>query len=174
MKYIIKSKKFILRPFKKGDEKSLIDNINDKDIYRYTLRIPHPYKKKDAKKWIEYCINESRKKIQKEIVFAIDIDGEVIGAIGFHNIEKNHKAEIGYWLGKNNWNKGIITESAGLVTEFGFKELKLKRIYAPIFVQNKASARVLEKNGYKFEGLAKNYHLKEGRLIDVFIYAKVK
>lgn len=46
---IIKSKKFILRPYKKWDEKSLQKNINDKDIYRYTLRIPYPYTMKDAK-----------------------------------------------------------------------------------------------------------------------------
>jgi len=46
---IIKSKRFILRDYRKGDEKSLQKNINDLDIYRYTSRIPYPYKIKDGK-----------------------------------------------------------------------------------------------------------------------------
>ena len=50
----IRSKQFILRPFRKGDEGSLIKNINNKKIARNTLRIPYPYKKKDARFWINH------------------------------------------------------------------------------------------------------------------------
>ena len=99
MSAIIKSKNFILRPYRKGDEKSFIKHIDDKVIYRYTLSIPYPYKTKDAKKWIVHCKNLANKKIKTEINFAIDIDGEVVGGIGLSKIKK-HKAEIGYWIGK--------------------------------------------------------------------------
>ena len=74
---IIKNKNFTLRPYRKGDEFSLQKNINDKSIYRYTLRIPFPYTLKDAKKWIGECINALKKKKKEKIVFAIEIDGEV-------------------------------------------------------------------------------------------------
>ena len=171
---VIKSKKFILRPYKKGDEKSLQKNINDKDIYKYTLRIPYPYTIKVAKKWITYCINESKKKTPKEIAFAIDINGDVVGAVGLHNIEKNHKAEIGYWMGKKHWNRGIMTKAVKLVTNFGFTKLKLRRIYANVFSLNRASAKVLEKNGYKLEGKMKDYHVKDRKLIDALLYSKLK
>jgi len=166
---IIKSKKFILRPYRKGDEESLRENINDKEIYRYTCNIPHPYLKKDAKEWI----NKNTKPNKKEVNFAVDINGKVVGCIGFRNIEK-HKAEIGYWLGKKYWGKGIVSEALKHVSNFGFKNLKLKRIYAPIFVANKRSRRVLEKNKYKFEGKMKNYYMKDGKLIDCLLYAKTK
>ena len=103
----------------------------------------------------------------------MDINGNVVGGIGLNNIEK-HKAEIGYWLGKEYWDKGIMTEVVKLVTNFGFKRLKLRRIYAYIFIRNKASIRILKKNGYKCEGLLKKHHLKKGKFIDVLLYAKVK
>lgn len=166
---IIKTKKLLLRPPKKGDESDIARNINDKEIYRFTLRIPYPYKKPYARKWINEL---SRKK--DEIVFVAELGGEVIGACGLHEIEKNHKAEIGYWLAKKHWGKGLGTEISRSVTNFGFKKLKLKRIYATVFKGNKASARILEKNGYRLEGTLRKYRMKEGKLLDVWMYAKVR
>ena len=170
---IIKSKRFILRPFRKGDEKSLQRNINDKYIYRYTSRIPYPYTMSDAKKWVKKCINNDKNNKKTSINFAIDINGEIIGGIGFDSIEK-HKAEIGYWLGKKYWNKGIITESVRLITKLGFDKLKLRRITAHVFPKNKASARILENNDYRLEGLLRKHEIKDGKLIDALLYAKVK
>ena len=166
---IIKSKRFILRPLTKGDENALIRNINDRYVYKYTLRIPHPYTLRHAKQWI----NSAKKKDKTKINFAIDIDGEVVGGIGLNDIEK-HKSDIGYWLGRKYWNKGIMTEAIKIVTNFGFNELKLRRIYAYVNVKNKASAQVLENNGYELEGLLRKYYLKDGKLMDALLYAKVK
>ena len=61
-----------------------------------------------------------------------------------------------------------------IVTNFGFNKLKLRRVYAYVFTKNKTSARVLEKNGYKFEGLLRKHANKDGRLIDSLLYAKVR
>ena len=74
---IIKSKKFILRPFKRGDESSLRGNINNKKIYRNTLDIPYPYTLKDAKDWISRNLREMRRKKPTMINLVIDINEEV-------------------------------------------------------------------------------------------------
>src|SRR3989338_4215183 len=97
---IIRTKRFILRPYRKGDEESLQKNINDKEVYKYTLRIPYPYKLKDAKWWINYNFRLEKKKNPNEINFAVVINGKVVGGIGLMNKESNHKAEIGYWIGR--------------------------------------------------------------------------
>ena len=173
MKTIIKSKKFLLRPIVRSDKKSLIRNINDRYIYKYTLTIPYPYTSKDADKWIRHCLNLKRKKKLTEVNFVIDIDGNLIGGIGLTKIEK-HKAEIGYWIGKKHRNKGVISEAIKLVTSFAFKKLRVVRVYARINPKNKASARVLEKNGYKFEGIMRKNILKDGEFIDGASYAKVR
>lgn len=71
---VIKTKKFNLRPFKKGDEVSLAKNINHKKIYRNTWTVPYPYNLKHAKEFIRKDLKERRKKKPAEINFAIDIN----------------------------------------------------------------------------------------------------
>jgi RimJ/RimL family protein N-acetyltransferase len=106
--------------------------------------------------------------------FAIERDGKLIGAIGLSGIIKNHKAELGYWLGKEYRGRGIITEAVGLVTKYAFDKLKLKRVSANVFSWNEASKKVLKKNSYKFEGVLKKYYEKGGKSIDVHLFAKIK
>ena len=170
---VIKSKKFILRPVRRGDEESLRKNINNKKIYRNTLKIPYPYTLKDAREWIVKNLKEERRKKHSNVNFVIDIDGRVVGAVGLDEI-KEYKAEIGYWLGEKYWGQGIMTEAVRLVTKFGFNKLGLKRIYARVFPWNKASMRVLEKAGYKFEGILRKDTKKGNRFLDTHIFARVR
>ena len=110
----IKSKNFILRLFKEGDEKSLQLNINNKKIYKNTSKIPYPYTLKHAREWINKCIKEQKKKNPEDFNFVIDIEGQVAGSVGFSNIKMGHKAELGYWLGgrilgQRNYDKSSET-----------------------------------------------------------------
>ncbi len=167
--------KFVLRKFKEGDQKSIIKNINHKEIFNNTSSIPHPYTLENANKWIKRCERNSKLDEPKSVNFAIDINGEVIGSVGFHKIDrKNKRAEIGYWLSKDYWGKGIMTKAVKQATIYGFKKMKLKRIYGYVFSHNKASARVLEKCGFKLEGKLKKHFLKNGKYIDVFMYGKIR
>jgi RimJ/RimL family protein N-acetyltransferase len=169
---IIKSKNFILRPFRRGDEASLIKHINDKFIAKNTLHIPYPYTLKDAKKWINHNLELSKKRNKQEINFAIEVNGEVVGGIGLGYID-NCSAEIGYWLGRRYWGQGIMTEAVKLVTKYAFEKLGLKRVYAYVFWGNKQSVRVLEKNGFKLEGKLKKYAKKGNKFLDALLFAKV-
>jgi RimJ/RimL family protein N-acetyltransferase len=166
---IIKIKNFKLRSYKSDDTVSLIKNINNKKIYRYTTHIPYPYTLKHAKDWLKKCRDKSRPSIN----FAIDIGGEVIGGIGLSHIEKNYKAEIGYWLAEQYWNQDIITSAVKLIVRYGFKNLRLKRIYAYVLLPNQASARVLQKSGFKQEGLLRKHFSKDGKIYDVLVFGKV-
>lgn len=171
---IIKSKKFILRPFRPGDEKSLVSNINNQKICRNLYRVPYPYALKDAKEWIAKNLKWNKTKNAAEKHFVININGEVAGAVGFSNIVINHKAEIGYWLAEKYWGQGVMTQAVKLATRYGFEDLKLVRIYAEVYPWNKASMRVLEKCGYKFEGVLRKGVKKSQKFIDCHLYAKVK
>lgn len=162
-----------MRPFRKGDEKSLAENINNKKIYRNTLNIPYPYTLKDGKKWIDKNLKEARKKKPAMINFAIDIGEKVVGSVGFSKI-KNGKAELGYWLAERYWGRRIMTEAVKLATKFGFKKLGFERICATVFSFNKPSQRVLAKTGYKYEETPRKHVRKNNKLIDVLLFVKVK
>lgn len=171
---LFENEKFILRSIQKGDEFDIAKYINDKIIARNLATVPYPYKLQDAKKWLGETLKEQKKKNPERVSFSIVIDGEIVGAIGLNKIVKNHKAEIGYWLARKHWGKGIMPEVLKIVSDYGFKKFGLKRIYAGVYSFNPPSMRVLEKNGFKLEGILKKDVKKDGKLFDKHVFAKIK
>ena len=81
-------------------------------------------------------------------------------------------AEVGYWLGRAFWGRGIATAALRLLTAHAFAaDPELRRLWAVPFVTNVASARVLEKAGYTREGTLRQSAIKDGRVLDQFMYA---
>lgn len=156
----------------KKDIKSLVENADNKNVWINLKDLfPSPYTKKDALKWIEFI-----KKQPANTNFAIDVNGKAIGGIGVHFFEDVHRytAEIGYWLGENYWGKGIATEAVGKFVIFIFDNFGINRIFARVYGWNHSSARVLEKNGFKFEGKLRSNVLKNGFYTDEIIYGLLK
>ncbi len=80
-------------------------------------------------------------------------------------------AEIGYWLGEPFWGRGFATVAVKAVTEYAFATFDLQRVQATVFEWNPASARVLERAGYTFEGRLRSSIVKSGRIGDALMYA---
>jgi len=149
----IKGNNFILRGLDvENDKTSMMKNINEPDIMS-KLTIDYPYTEEHWK-WL---VNNHKDIItgkSSNINFMIDVDGEVVGSIGITIDGKNsskHVGKFGYWLAKNHWGKGIMSEAVKLVSDYAFKDLELKRLEIGFLADNKGSARVAEKNGFKFE-----------------------
>jgi ribosomal-protein-alanine N-acetyltransferase len=98
---------------------------------------------------------------------------QLAGIISLHSIDfANHRAEIGYWLVKEARNKGVGTASVELLTDYGLMTMGFRRIDALVDNRNEPSKRLLEKAGYQFEGLLKNYVTRpDGSQIDMAIFA---
>lgn len=171
---VIKGNGFTLRPLKKTDYRILARKINDRNIYRYTLNIPYPYTLADARKWLSKIVKQYKQKPATGFHLAIVIDGELAGCVSLMKIEKNHKAELGYWLAREHWGRGITSRAVAAMVKLGFRKFGLKKIYAYVFVKNKASYKVLLKNGFKKEGLLIQHVKKDGKLEDEYIVAKYK
>ena len=108
--------------------------------------------------------------------FAIVIDGEAAGGIGLvrqSDVERL-SAEIGYWIGEPHWNRGIAGDAVGSICEYAFRETELIRLFASVFEYNAPSMRVLEKNGFRKVGVQRRAAIKEGRIIDLHLYERVK
>lgn len=106
----------------------------------------------------------------------IEVDDVAAGGIGIrpgHDVHR-HTAELGYWLGKKFWGRGIMSGAIAPFMDFCFDNFSLHRIYAEPFANNPASARVLEKAGFAFEGRLKNNVIKDGTLLDSLLHAKTK
>jgi RimJ/RimL family protein N-acetyltransferase len=83
-------------------------------------------------------------------------------------------AELGYWLGEEYWGRGIASAAIRRICEYGFSDLDLVRIFALPMGHNSASQRVLEKAGFVREGILRNACVKDGKILDEIMYAKIK
>lgn len=118
---------------------------------------------------------EATEKHRHPLHFAIrDENEKAIGGFGFEGLTYGHRAEIGYWLAKPFWENGIMTDVVRALCEFAFAEWNLVRITAHVFLFNKASARVLEKNGFECEGVLRKHHRKDEKFLDSRLYALVR
>ncbi|MGN0376977.1 MAG: GNAT family N-acetyltransferase [Suilimivivens sp.] len=151
----------------------LIRICNEVDRSYLSDRLPCPYTQEDARQWIGMT---SEKDGVRGIYRAILVDGEVVGNISIdQKTDVNRKdAEIGAMLAANQWSKGIMTYSVEQMCKLAFEELDIIRITAQVFEPNKASQRVLEKNGFVLEGIMKNAVCKGDNIYDLRIYAKYR
>lgn len=164
--------RYKLRAFKPEDAATLSAELCTKSI-QDNMTMETPWTLEKASWWISFIDDMATKTPLQELHFAIEIDGYLAGSIGLINII-GHRCEIGYWLSSKHRNIGIITEAIGEVVAKAPAKLGLKRIFAPILPYNKASARVLEKNGFELEGILKKYYFKNGKYIDAYCYAWVR
>jgi RimJ/RimL family protein N-acetyltransferase len=163
---------YLIRDWYDGDAPVIARYADNRKIW-LNLRdvFPHPYKLSDAKTYI-LKVNA----LKPKTIFAIASQQEAIGSIGLVLGSDVHRfsAELGYWLAEPFWNKGIMTEAICKFTDFAFKQYKLYRIFAEPYIYNHASARVLEKCRFICEGIMKNYAFKDGKILDMYLYAKTQ
>ena len=156
-----------LRSWRVGDERTLAQHANDYDVWvNLRDRFPHPYTLQDAMGWVAYASSITTN-------LAIEVDGGVVGSVGFEPREDVERvsAEIGYWLGRGYWGRGIVTAAVRAATQHAMKTFDLSRIFALPFADNHASIRVLEKAGYTCEGRLHRSAIKEGVIRDQLLYA---
>ena len=85
-------------------------------------------------------------------------DYAIIGSCGYYGFHTWHmRASIGYELARPFWRKGIMTEALSAIIDLGFKQMGLNRIQAVVMPENNASIKLLEKLGFRNEGLLKEY-----------------
>ena len=165
-----------LSEFRSSDKDALVAHLNDRDIYDRTLRIPFPYAEKDADDWLALVAKVTQQQ-GRPIHWAIrSADDALIGGCGFDGFQvgKSHRAEVGYWLAKPFWGRGVMTAVVQRLCRHAFEEFGLVKVTAHVFLHNPASARVLEKCGFQQEGLLRKHFLKDGGFVDARLFALLR
>jgi RimJ/RimL family protein N-acetyltransferase len=134
-------------------------------------RFPHPYTLDDANEFLSVATAE-----QPARNFCIEVSGEAAGGIRIRvgSDVHRHVGELGYWLGEEFWGHGVMSEAVGAFTDYCFENFALHRLYAELYANNPASARVLEKNGFALEGRLRKNVLKDGQILDSLLYGRTK
>jgi len=161
-----------IRDWKNEDAPSLAHYANNRKIW-LNLRdaFPSPYTLSDAREFIAK-VNT----LEPRTVFAIASQTEAIGSIGLGLGKDVHRftAEMGYWLAEPFWNLGIVSAAIKIFSDYAMEKFNLNRIFAEPYASNPASARVLEKAGFIREGIMKAHAYKDGKILDMYLYAKTR
>jgi RimJ/RimL family protein N-acetyltransferase len=171
-------------PFIEG-ENIYLSPSNIDNIHLYTKWMNDPQLRKYARYDIPQTVEEVKKKfeptkeeVKRNIFFEIwhKKDNKLIGYVCFIRIDWfTRNAHIFYLIGDTDyWGQNFATEAAKLVVNYGFNELNLHKITARTFSQNKASLRVAEKIGFKYDITLKQEAYIDGEYVDALHYVIFK
>ena len=166
----LQTPRLILRAFQVQDAPAVQGFAGVPEVALTTQNIPHPYEDGMAETWI--ATHRSKWDEGKILTLAITLDSDgLVGAVGLHINTVHSRGELGYWIGLPFWNRGLATEAAEALLEFGFGALRLNRIQARHMVRIPASGRVMEKLGMKPEGVQRQHVKAHGDFEDIAMYS---
>lgn len=161
----------ILRKWRLSDAKDLAAALNNEKILS-KLRdgLPFPYTERDAAEYIAAMLAADE---NETFSYAVTVGGKAVGSIGAFQQGNIHRqtAELGYYLAEEYWGQGIMPDAIRQLCRRIFETTDILRIFAEPFACNTASRRALEKAGFAFEGTLKHNAVKNGRVLDMAMYA---
>ena len=154
-----------------ADREALMALCNAVDRTFLSDRLPYPYTEADADWWLGMVAeNDGKEGVWRAIV----ADGQIVGSISVEKTadEQRSAGSIGYMILTPFWSQGIGTEAVRQICGIAFRELALERIIGEVFPENLASARVLEKNGFRLEETKVGVVVKGGKAMDVKVFTQ--
>jgi RimJ/RimL family protein N-acetyltransferase len=159
----------VLRPWRREEAARLAELANDRAIWRNLRdRFPHPYAVADAEVFLSAVA-------EQPCVFAIEVGGEPVGGAGLQWLADVNRrtAEVGYWLGRAYWGRGIATRAVRALVGAARSQPDLLRLEARVFASNAASLRVLQKAGFDQEARLRARVFKDGVVEDEIVLGRL-
>lgn len=168
---VLETPRLILRPLALDDVDDVYAYASDPEVARYTTWEAHG-SRDDSRAFVEAQVKAYEDDQIAPWAMVLRETGRVVGTTGFVAWAPQHaRAELGYAMGRSYWGRGLMTEAVRAVVACGFTQMGLNRIEARCIPENRASARVMEKVGMRYEGLLREVMYTKGRFVDLCLYA---
>jgi [ribosomal protein S5]-alanine N-acetyltransferase len=166
--YFKLSNGLILRELSVHDAPAYLNYMRNPNVGRYVL-VEKEATLSYATAHVNYCKSMARH--QAGIFWGVvdEATNTMVGWIGFYANNANRRAEIAYDLAEPYWGQGIMSDAVATVTRFLF-HAGFVRVTGLLLKENLGSVRVLEKNGYRFEGSMRNYKYFRDKAYDIEAY----
>jgi RimJ/RimL family protein N-acetyltransferase len=156
MSVMIKTERLLLRPIEPTDLPRLVALVNNWRVASMLSPVRFPYGQADGEAFLAFLADNP-----EERAFAIVTEVGFIGSGGLHPDGAGGTA-IGYWLGEPYWGRGYMSEAAGALVRHAFETDGLDALTSAHFTENLASARVLQKLGFRYSGESERDCLARG------------
>ena len=141
----VKTERLVLKKITETNKVDLVSLIGDWEVSKWLSRVPYPYREKHAEEWIS-MVSKSPWNLN------IFDSGRLCGGVGLTYLEDPRQFELGYWVGRKSWGKGIATEAAKGLIDATRESREGTSIVASYMQGNAGSANVLKKLGFKESG----------------------
>jgi RimJ/RimL family protein N-acetyltransferase len=165
---IIRGAQVLLRPAERADIPLFVAWLNDYETSRHlTTRAPLGLALEE--RWFDDMLTREGKDAY-HFVICLLADQRPIGTAGLFALDLlNGQAGFGIFIGERTlWNRGFGTDSLEAISDFGFGELRLERIWLDVFTENARAKRSYEKAGFSVEGILRHDMYRSGRFKDVY------
>lgn len=167
------TKHLLLRKVEQTDAPFVLKALSNDTVTQFMLI--RYYTQEEVQVQMDYYAQQYANKTGCYWLMQLHETAESIGVIGFHNVSMLHrKAEIGFWLAPEYWNKGYVTEAGNALLTYCFEQQGFNRIEATVETNNIASIKAIEKLGMQHEGTFRQYEMNNGKFIDLMMYAILK
>lgn len=166
---VIETERLMLRPLQRSDAGLLNIYAADERVARMTRTIPHPLPPGASEALIQRAAQDDR----DEDIWVMDGSptgrAELMGLIGLERMDRE-QSEVGYWVAPAFWNTGLASEAVAALVESNPQDSKT--MFASVFQDNPASARVLTNTGFEYLGDAEAFSVARGATVPTWTYLK--
>ena len=169
MQPIVETERFVMRPLRKSDEGLISMYASDERVARMTTSIPHPIPPGSVEAFVARATAEER----EEDIWAMDgtRDGgpELMGIISLKKLDRN-QSEVSFWVAPVFWNTGLASDALQALVEFN--PLGNDTMFASVFQDNPASARVMTHAGFRYLGDAESFSVARDAAVPTWTYSR--
>lgn len=166
---VVETERFDLRPLRRADAGMIELYWGDARVARMTTSIPHPV----PPGMVEAFLARTMKDAREEDVWAMDGSksgaADLMGLISLQRLDRD-QSEVGYWVAPPYWNTGLASEAVSALVEAN--PLGNKTMFASVFQDNPASARVLTHCGFEYLGDAESFCVARDTTVPTWTYLK--
>ncbi|WP_157928898.1 GNAT family N-acetyltransferase [Pararhizobium haloflavum] len=145
---MIVTPRLVLRAPAMDDAGAIAAALGEFEVARMLARVPQPYDLTDARQWLTSIAEQQSAPFERH--FAVTLEGRLVGMIGLE--KRSDRPEIGYWLEKSCWGRGVMSEAVGAAVTWFFDTTPFDTLFAGVFADNPASFKLQEKLGFQVTG----------------------
>lgn len=166
---VIETDRFTLRPPRMSDKGLLALYAGDKRVANATRSIPHPLPPGATEAFITRTLAPEAEEKSWVLDGAVQGLSEVLGVITLKPLDRD-QCEVSFWVAPSFWGTGLARTALGAIVEAN--PLKAKTMFASIFQDNQASARVVTACGFEYLGDAEAYSVSRGKTSPTWTYTR--
>ncbi len=167
----LETERLLLRAYARDDEAEIARLLNDTEMARFLMVIPHPFVEFDARQLVKAAWRRLTGGRGFDLLITVKDGGDrPVGSIGVGLHDEGARGELGFWIGRDYWGRGYASEAARRMIDFATETLGVAHITGTVAADNDASLAVLARLGFVEPGRGEKRVPSTGEMREVIFF----